>query len=354
MRAQERRARGHTVRMRQRSEKQQEPMSDLIDAHSATFLIVDDDISVIQVLAKTLKGMGHVRYATNGGDALRLAAQDPPDVVLLDAEMPGMSGFEVLSALRSQPRLAHVPAILITSHSSEEMEEQGLARGAADFIGKPFRPAIVAARVKTQLRLKLAMDRLRQLSSIDALTGVANRRTLDESLMIECKRTHRSRHPLSVLMLDVDHFKYFNDTYGHGAGDEALTRIAHAMQTSTNRPADMAARYGGEEFVLVLPDTDGAGATTVARKVMENVGKLQILHGASSTGMLTVSIGIGCFDQESDHWGAPPQAMRATPRSTPLDCATALLSTADQALYEAKAAGRARLALKRFNGFMPD
>lgn len=329
-------------------------MTDLIDSHSAHFLIVDDDISVIQVLAKALKGLGHVRYATNGGDALRLATQEPPDVMLLDAEMPGMSGFEVLSAMRSHASLEHIPAIFITSHSSEEMEEQGLASGAADFIGKPFRPAIVAARVRTQLRLKLAMDRLRQLSAIDALTGVANRRTLDESLMIECKRTQRSRNPLSLLMLDVDHFKRFNDTYGHGAGDGVLTRVAHAMQASTNRPADMTARYGGEEFVLVLPDTDGPGAMTVAKTVMDNVAKLQIPHLASATGTLTVSIGIGCFDQESEHWGATPQALRDLPRSTPSDCATALLTTADQALYEAKADGRARIVLKRFNGFMPD
>ncbi|WP_426305902.1 diguanylate cyclase [Acidovorax facilis] len=329
-------------------------MPHLIDSHSASLLIVDDDIAVIQVLAKTLTQIGRVRYALNGVDALRLAMQEPPDVILLDAHMPDMSGFEVLNAMRAQSRLEHVPAIFITSHTGEEMEEQGLASGAADFIGKPFRPAIVAARVKTQLRLKLAMDRLRKLSSTDALTGLANRRTLDESLLIECKRTQRSRNPISVLMLDVDHFKRFNDTYGHGAGDDALTRIARAIQTSTNRPADLAARYGGEEFVLVLPDTDGAGAMTVATTLMAYVAQLKIPHIASDTGFLTISIGIGCFDKESDHWAATPVHMRDHPDTPPPACATALLGTADQALYAAKEGGRARAVLKRFNGFMPE
>lgn len=328
-------------------------MPDLIDSNSASILIVDDDATVIQVLAKTLAGIGRVRYALNGEDAFRLAQQEPPDVVLLDADMPGMSGFDVMSAMRSHPALEHVPTIFITSHNGEGVEEKTLSNGAADFIAKPFRPAIVAALVKTQLRLKLAMDRLRTLSAVDALTGIANRRTLDESVMIECKRTQRSRTPLSVLMLDVDHFKRFNDTYGHGAGDDALVAVARALRASTNRPADLAARYGGEEFALILPGTDGAGAMTVATSLMANVDKLQIPHLASKSGFLTVSIGIGCFDNLSAHWGHAPEGMRDQTSHSPSECASALLGTADQALYSAKASGRALAVLKRFDGFMP-
>ncbi|MBY0410847.1 MAG: diguanylate cyclase [Burkholderiaceae bacterium] len=329
-------------------------MPDLIDPTSASILIVDDDVTVIRVLAKTLAAVGRVRYAVNGADALRLALQEPPDLILLDAEMPGMSGFEVLSTIRTQPTLEHIPTIFITSLSGEDMEEKGLASGAADFIGKPFRPAIVAARVKTQLRLKLAMDRLRTLSSIDALTGVANRRTLDESLMIECKRARRSRTPLSVLMLDVGHFKRFNDTYGHGAGDDALIAVAGAMRACTNRPADLPARYGGEEFALILPNTDGAGAMTVATSLMANVAQLKIAHVASATGFLTVSIGIGCFDKESAHWANSPEGLRDVGECSPSACANAMLTTADQALYSAKASGRAVTVLKRFDGLMPE
>ena len=328
-------------------------MPHLIDSDHASLLIVDDDITVVQVLAKALAGIGSIRYALNGADTLRLLEQEPPDVVLLDAHMPGLSGFDVLGAIRSQPQWEDIPAIFITSDSSQGMEEEGLAQGAADFIGKPFHPAIVAARVRTQLRLKRALDRLRQLSSTDALTGVANRRTLDETLLRECKRSQRSRSAIAVLMLDVDHFKRFNDTYGHGAGDEALVQVARAMQRATNRPADLVARYGGEEFTLVLPDTDGDGAMCVAATLMANVAQLKIPHSASATGFLTVSIGIGSFDQASNHWNQARAGLRETTSTTPPLCATALLATADQALYAAKQAGRARAILERFHGSMP-
>ena len=324
-----------------------------LDSDRANLLIVDDDITVIQVLAKALAGIGSVRYALNGTDALRLAEQEPPDVMLLDAHMPGMSGFEVLGAVRAQPLLEDVPVFFITSHSSQEMEEEGLAKGAADFIGKPFHPAIVAARVRTQVRLKRALDRLRQLSSTDALTGVANRRTLDDSLSQECKRAQRNRTALSVIMMDVDHFKAFNDTYGHAAGDEALKEVANAMLASTNRPADLVARYGGEEFAVVLPSTDGTGAMAVARTLMHKVAELKIPHVASASGVLTVSLGIGCFDQESSHWNAAPAGLRdLTSSATQSVCATMLLKTADQALYAAKQGGRARTVLAQCHGAM--
>jgi diguanylate cyclase (GGDEF)-like protein len=312
----------------------------------ASLLIVDDDITAIHALIKILSGIGSIRYALNGSDALRLAEQEPPDVVLLDVQMPGMSGFEVLGAMRSQPRLMNMFAIFVTGHSSVEMEEEALAQGAADFITKPFHPAVVAARVRTQLRLKRALDQLRQLSFTDALTGVANRRLLDESLLQECKRARRDRTPLSVLILDVDHFKRFNDTYGHGAGDAALIGIAYAMLASTNRPGDLIARYGGEEFAVVLPGTDGSGAMAVARALKQNVDQLKIPHVASDTGFLTISVGVAWFDHGSllretateghkDHLCSPGPEM----------CATALLGTADQALYAAKKAGRAQVSL---------
>lgn len=328
-------------------------MPHLLDSGPASLLIVDDDITVVQVLAKALAGIGSIRYALSGADALRLLEQEPPDVVLLDAHMPGMSGFDVLGAMRAHPQWEDIPAIFITSDTSQGMEEEGLAQGAADFIGKPFHPAIVAARVRTQLRLKRALDRLRQLSSIDALTGIANRRTLDETLLRECKRSQRSRTAIAVLMLDVDHFKRFNDTYGHGAGDDVLVQIARALERSSNRPADLVARYGGEEFTMVLPDTDGDGAMAVASTLMANVAQLKIPHIASATGFLTVSIGIGCFDKASDHWHQAPSDFREPSTTSPLVCAKALLATADQALYAAKQAGRARAILERCNQLMP-
>lgn len=325
-------------------------MPHTLETDRANLLIVDDDVTVIQVLAKALAGVGSVRYALNGADALRLAESDPPDVILLDAHMPGMSGFEVLEAIRSNPNLEDIPAICITSHSSQEMEEEGLAKGAADFIAKPFNPAIVAARVKTQLRLKRALDKLRQLSSTDALTGVANRRELDETLQQECKRALRSQLPLSVLLLDVDYFKTFNDTYGHAAGDEALIAVANAMLEATNRPADLVARYGGEEFSVVLPGTDGSGALSVATKLMQRIREKQVPHSGSPSGLLTVSIGIAYLDPKANEWGESTESLRANSTSVEaLDVPSTLLKIADQALYSAKQTGRSKAVLGQWD-----
>ncbi|MBU0748758.1 MAG: diguanylate cyclase [Gammaproteobacteria bacterium] len=321
-------------------------MPHTLETDRANLLIVDDDVTVIQVLAKALAGVGSVRYALNGADALRLAESDPPDVVLLDAHMPGMSGFEVLEAMRSKSTLEDIPAIFITSDSSQGMEEEGLAKGAADFIAKPFHPAIVAARVKTQLRLKLALDKLRQLSSTDALTGVANRRALDETLLQECKRAQRSKNPLSLLLLDVDHFKTFNDTYGHGAGDKALVAVANAMLEATNRPADLVARYGGEEFSVVLPGTGESGALAVATKLAQKIREKQVPHSGSLSGLLTVSIGIASFDPNSSEWDESTESFRGNASGAAAhDVASALLEAADQALYSAKQTGRSKAVL---------
>lgn len=316
----------------------------------ANLLIVDDDVTVIQVLAKALAGVGSVRYALNGTDALRLAESDPPDVVLLDAHMPGLSGFQVLEAMRLNPALEDIPAIFITSDSSQGMEAEGLAKGAADFIAKPFHPAIVAARVKTQLRLKRALDKLRQLSSTDALTGIANRRALDEALLQECSRALRSKYPISVLLLDVDYFKMFNDTYGHGAGDAALIAVANAMLEATNRPADLVARYGGEEFSVVLPGTQGSGALAVATKLMQLMCQKQVPHSGSPSGLLTVSIGIAAFEPNANGWYEQNESLRGNaPGEAARDVASALLKTADRALYSAKQTGRSKVVLEQLH-----
>lgn len=303
-------------------------MPHLLDSGPASLLIVDDDITVVQVLAKALAGIGSIRYALSGADALRLLEQEPPDVVLLDAHMPGMSGFDVLGAMRAHPQWEDIPAIFITSDTSQGMEEEGLAQGAADFIGKPFHPAIVAARVRTQLRLKRALDRLRQLSSIDALTGIANRRTLDETLLRECKRSQRSRTAIAVLMLDVDHFKAYNDHHGHPAGDACLQIVAAAVAENVRAPIDFVARYGGEEFVAVLPGATHEVALQVAERVRQGVMDKALPHSASPTArVVTVSVGV------------------ATSASPGTDCPDAdrLVGRADRALYEAKRGTRNRV-----------
>jgi len=306
-------------------------------------LLVDDDPGTIQLLGRILSGLGELQFATSGADALRLAQASAPDLVLLDAEMPGLSGFQVCKALKSDPALAEVAVIFVTRHNEPAFEVSGFELGAADFITKPFTAQLVLARVKAQLRVKHMADELRRIATVDVLTGVANRRRFDELLDREWRRARRSGDPLSLLMIDVDHFKLFNDHYGHPAGDACLRAVAQALAGASTRPADLAARYGGEEFCILLPQTPRAGAEHVARSVLDAVEALGIAHAASPRGQqVTVSVGASCYDEDSASWKPASTESRYADdigvRSAPMD----LVRAADKALYGAKRAGRAR------------
>ena len=308
-------------------------------------LLVDDDLATIQLLASMLSDLGNLRFATSGEDALRLARELVPDLILLDAEMPGMSGFEVCQAFKADPLLADVPVIFVTSHSGPEFEVSGFELGAADFIAKPISGPQAMARIKTQLRVKHLADELRRIATIDVLTGIANRRRFDESLEREWRRARRSGDPLALLMIDVDHFKLFNDRYGHPAGDTCLRAVAQALEEVCPRPADLAARYGGEEFVVLLPQTPRGGAEHVARDILDAVKALGIAHEAALRGQVTVSIGISCYDRDSACW-MPPSSDSRCVGDMATHCTSAdLLLAADKALYRAKHAGRAQAQL---------
>jgi diguanylate cyclase (GGDEF)-like protein len=290
-------------------------------------LLVDDNPAMIQLLARMLAGTGRLRFATSGAAALEQLRRAPTDLVLLDAEMPGLSGFDVCTAMKADPVLAEVPVIFVTGHSDTEFELRGLEAGAVDFIAKPVSEPLLLARVRTQLRVKRLTDELRRMASVDALTGVANRRSFDAALLREWQRAQRDATPLALLLVDVDHFKKFNDHRGHPAGDACLQAVAQALQSATLRPADLVARYGGEEFVLLLPQTTVEGAEHIAQRIGEALAGLALPHGASPTAAhVTVSVGV------SGH--GPGSA----PGLLPAD----LLHCADQALYAAKAGGRAR------------
>ena len=310
----------------------------------SNLLVVDDDPATIRLLGHILSEFSQLRFATTGEDAVRLAAQSPPDLILLDTEMPGMDGFRVCEALKANPDLAHVPIIFVTSHSGPDFEIAGLELGAVDFISKPVSPALLIARVRTHLRLKQMSDELRYHATVDGLTGLTNRRMFDEAIDREWLRTRRSGNPLSLLMVDVDHFKLYNDHYGHQAGDECLRSVAQALQRVAHRPADHVCRYGGEEFALLLPETRGLGARMVARRLIGLMSTLMIPHQASPVARhVTVSIGISCIDD------APTASNRSAaetrmPGVAPYRAASDLVTAADQALYAAKLAGRARFA----------
>lgn len=304
-------------------------------------LIVDDSPAMIQVTARMISAIGQLRFATGGEAALQQMRNSAPDLVLLDAEMPGMSGYEVCAAMRSDPALSQIPVIFVTSHSDPEFELKALEVGAVDFIAKPVSAPILFARVQTQLRIKALTDELRKIAAIDPLTETLNRRSFDEALTREWRRGLRGGQAISLLMIDVDHFKRYNDRYGHPAGDACLRAVAQALAGVTRRPGDRVARWGGEEFAVLLPETPRCGAEHLAHQAIAAIERLAIPHEASPTAaVVSVSIGISSLDEHSACWARAlsDQTAAAKPGLGSAD----LLRHADKALYMAKAAGRAR------------
>ena len=319
-----------------------------IVAMDGDILLVDDSPGMIQVMGRILAGVGQLRFATSGAAALRQLRERAPDVVLLDAEMPGMSGYEVCERMRVDPTLCDIPVIFVTAHDGQDQELRGLHLGAVDFISKPVSEPLLVARVRTQLRVKRLTDELRRIATTDALTEVCNRRAFDDMLAREAKRALRVQTPLSMLLIDIDHFKLFNDHYGHPAGDACLRAVAQGLRGACHRPADAVARYGGEEFAVLLPDTPSAGAICVARRILDVIEALGICHDASPTApQLTVSVGIGCFEGRDV---VLPAAADETPGGHAQRWIAESLSAADQALYEAKRGGRAQAWLLEFEG----
>jgi len=294
-------------------------------ALNGRILIVDDAMENIQILHGALQDEHEVLFALDGAKALALAQSQQPDLILLDAVMPGMDGYAVLQALRTAPETVDTPVIFVTALSSPEDETRALDAGAADFISKPVNAAVVRARVRTQLTVKRQADALRALTLTDSLTGVANRRAFSERIDNEWRRATRAQLPVSLILADIDHFKLFNDHYGHQAGDACLEKVAQAMCRAANRAQDLVARYGGEEFAILLPETDAAGAACVAQRVLDELAALGIAHAVSPTApRLTASMGI------------------ATQAPVRTETSAALIRAADALLYQAKADGRNR------------
>lgn len=295
----------------------------------ARILIVDDDVGTIRMLAQVVSGFGDVVFATSGEEALVAGREESPDLILLDAEMEGMDGFATCSALRLLPEMDGVPILFITSHNDAGSEVRALEAGAVDFIAKPFNPRIVEARVRTHLTLKQRSDMLRRLATIDGLTGIANRRQFDLSLAQEVRRLARGTTPLSLAMIDVDHFKLYNDHYGHQAGDDCLRAVATALSNTVHRAGDLVSRFGGEEFAVLLPNCDRPHALKVGDMLRRAVAGLALPHEiCPGSGMVTVSVGVATLSPplpEPDAWAS---------------AAVALVGAADRALYKAKSSGR--------------
>lgn len=288
-------------------------------------LIVDDQPINIQALYQVFAADYQVFMATSGPQALGICRDQHPDLVLLDIQMPGMDGFEVCRQIKADAALQNLPVVFVTAHSEPQVETQGLEIGAVDFISKPFNPAVVRARVKTHITLKLQGDLLRQMVFIDGLTGVYNRRFFDERLALEFQRAKRNGSMLSLMVVDVDYFKRFNDCYGHLAGDEALRTVASTLRGQLKRPGDLLSRYGGEEFACILPETDLEGALRLADEMEAATRSTQIVHASSDVcAQLTVSLGVASLRPHGNR------------------LAEELIVAADQQLYLAKSKGRGR------------
>lgn len=289
-------------------------------------LLVDDQPINIQALYQIFHADHEVFMATSGAQALDFCRATPPDLILLDVVMPEMDGLEVCRQLKANAVTADIPIIFVTAQSDPTDETRALESGGVDFIAKPVNPAVVRARVKTHLTLKAQGDLLRELAFIDGLTGVANRRRFDEALQAEWRRCRRSATSLALLMIDIDHFKRYNDCYGHQTGDACLQTVALALKERFSRSHDLVARYGGEEFVCLMPECNLAAGLAKAEELRATVAALGIPHADSPTAnMVTLSIGVTAMQPAGD--------------STPQQ----LVAAADAALYTAKSGGRNRV-----------
>jgi len=287
-------------------------------------LIVDDAPETLRVLGEELKGECEVLLATSAEQALqRLLSPQQPDLVLLDVVMPSMDGYQLCAQLKADAATRNIPVVFISARNEEADEAKGFSCGGVDYITKPFRMPIVKARIKTHLELKRRGDILESLSAIDGLTAVANRRRFDELLAVEWRRGQRNNLPLSLIFLDIDHFKLYNDAYGHLLGDDCLKLVARTLCGQLHRPGDFLARYGGEEFVVVLPQTDLAGVEFMAECMRAAIVALGVPHEQSPTSdVVTISLGA------------------ATTRPPLHSGPATLVEAADKMLYLAKKEGR--------------
>jgi diguanylate cyclase (GGDEF)-like protein len=289
-------------------------------------LVVDDSRAALDGLCTLLEADCNALFGQNGLEALALATSESPDLIVLDVAMPGMDGYEVLKRLKEESSTRDIPVIFLTAPGPGVSEARALELGAIDFITKPYDPAILKARMQNQLAYKRSLDLAMTLSMGDALTGIPNRRRFDAHLSQEWDHGLRSGQPLSMILMDIDHFKRFNDTLGHPAGDACLQRVAEVLKQSMLRSVDFVARYGGEEFACILSVTDVPGALAVAQRIAARMAAAGIVHPDSPVAPhVTLSMGVATL--------VPDRTL--TPRELTLE--------ADRQLYNAKRLGRNRI-----------
>lgn len=296
-------------------------------------LIIDDDVMSVQRIAEALSSGYDVFVSTTPQDGLSRAIELQPELILLDVIMPQISGFELCRQLKQNERTHPIPIIFVTALDTVNQQTEGFELGAVDYITKPVENAILKARVQTHTRLYQQTLQLESLAATDPLTGLANRRRFDETMLWEIEHCQREQVCLSLLIIDIDDFKSYNDGYGHGKGDDCLIHVSRILEDSARRGTDVVSRLGGEEFGIILNATDQVGAVAIAAQILDQFNQQRYEHRyASQHDYLTVSIGIATivFSQITD---CKPD------ERTLVDCA-------DSALYEAKHNGRNQYAWK--------
>jgi len=290
-------------------------------------LVIEDSRINQEVIHRILGDEISMILVNNGNEALEKAIHEQPDLILLDIILPGLSGFDVLADLKKNDLTSSIPVIIISGQSKPEDEVKGLKLGAIDYITKPYNDLVVKTRIETQLNIMKQMRTIEELGFVDMLTNIPNRRQFDRFLTREWNRSIREKTPVALLMIDVDHFKIYNDTHGHQQGDVALQTAADAIVASLKRSIDIAARWGGEEFAVLLPNTKLDGAVKVAEEIRANVEKASIPYGdGAESHKVTISIGVSSMIPSSENYIAK------------------LITQADKALYKAKDTGRNRVS----------
>lgn len=300
---------------------------------AACVLVIDDSK---RTRAQIISALGEAslfddyRVANDGLEGFKSLMVAKPDLIICDLEMPNVDGFKFLQLVNTRPELQGIPIIILTSNQKREAKIRGLEQGAWDYVTKPFDAAELVARVKVHLKIKRLQDELnratdhfRELSNTDPLTNLYNRRFLAEILESELQRAKRLHTFVSLLIVDIDHFKKVNDIYGHQMGDRVLVSVAESLREGL-RTYDIASRYGGEEFVLVLPGTPLTGGLEVAERLRKAVRSLKFPVPMDKV-VITVSVGVAMFPTEL------------------IDGFDSLFNRADEALYRAKQSGRNRV-----------
>ncbi len=303
-------------------------------------LTVDDSKLIRQIVAECVKTMGHdIIFAENGREGVEMVKNNDVDLVLMDIEMPDLNGLEATTLIRQNQGDNWFPIIFLTTHNDDESFKEGILAGGDAYLPKPLNPVrlqmtIVAMERIYLLRQKLqsvqnklldANKALERLSLSDALTGLANRRHFDQTLERHFQLALKNKVPLSLILGDIDHFKKYNDHYGHQQGDDCLYTVANALNQTVIRPLDLACRYGGEEFAIIMPETNLLDAKTVAEDVRQAILSVKLPHAASSThSIVTMSMGVATLQGQ-------------------YKSAVDLIKAADDALYQAKESGRNRV-----------